>query len=109
MLDDQAVFEQLEVHMDSCEACRKAVAAFALGSKPRAKIDPFARGEGDSVGDRYVIASVLGSGGMGRIVSARDRHLGRTVALKELREQRPELAARFQREALLTARLEHPN
>jgi tetratricopeptide (TPR) repeat protein len=112
MLDDQAVFEQLEVHMDSCEACRKAVAAFALGSKPLAKIDPFSSGEGGvghSVGDRYVITSVLGSGGMGRIVSARDRHLGRMVALKELREQRPELAARFQREALLTARLEHPN
>jgi tetratricopeptide (TPR) repeat protein/tRNA A-37 threonylcarbamoyl transferase component Bud32 len=111
MLDDQAVFAELEVHIDGCEECRKAVAAFALGSKPLAKIDPFASagGMGASLDDRYVIESVLGSGGMGRIVSARDRHLDRTVALKELREQRPELAARFKREALLTARLEHPN
>jgi ABC-type transport system substrate-binding protein len=48
-------------------------------------------------------------GGMGRIVSARDIRLNRTVALKELRVQSPELRARFEREALLTARLEHPS
>ncbi|HEY5948397.1 MAG TPA: ABC transporter substrate-binding protein [Kofleriaceae bacterium] len=48
-------------------------------------------------------------GGMGRIVSARDVRLNRTVALKELRVQSPELRARFEREALLTARLQHPS
>jgi ABC-type transport system substrate-binding protein len=48
-------------------------------------------------------------GGMGRIVSARDVRLDRTVALKELRVQSPELRARFEREALLTARLQHPS
>src|SRR4051812_8337629 len=46
---------------------------------------------------------------MGRIVSARDLRLNRTVAIKELRVQSPELRARFEREALLTARLEHPS
>jgi serine/threonine protein kinase/tetratricopeptide (TPR) repeat protein len=50
----------------------------------------------------------LARGGMGRIVSARDRRLGRAVALKELIHVGPEHAIRFRREALITARLQHP-
>jgi tetratricopeptide (TPR) repeat protein len=57
----------------------------------------------------YADRVALTQGGMGRIVSARDRRLGRRVALKELRDNRPSLRARFEREALLTARLEHPS
>jgi tetratricopeptide (TPR) repeat protein len=47
-------------------------------------------------------------GGMGRIIAARDRRLGRRVAIKELRDPGEGLRARFEREALLTARLQHP-
>jgi serine/threonine protein kinase len=47
-------------------------------------------------------------GGMGRIIAAHDRILGRPVALKELLHADAEHAARFRREALITARLQHP-
>jgi len=48
----------------------------------------------------------LGWGGMGRVTLAHDRWLGREVALKEpLSETDAHL---FQREAIITARLEHP-
>ena len=59
--------------------------------------------------DCFVDRSELKRGGMGRILSARDPRLRRTVAIKELRTDSPELRARFEREALLTARLEHPS
>ena len=55
--------------------------------------------------DRFEIAR----GGMGRIVAARDRRLDRAVALKELCVDLPETRARLEREAFLTARLEHPS
>ena len=51
-------------------------------------------------------AAEIGRGGMGRIVRARDRRLGRAVAIKELLDER--LRARFEREARITARLQHP-
>jgi len=50
----------------------------------------------------------IARGGMGRIVAAEDQRLGRRVALKELLEPAPEMLGRFQREALITARLQHP-
>ena len=60
--------------------------------------------------ERYEFAGELGRGGMGRIVIARDRRLRRPVALKELLTiDRPESVRRFVREALITARLQHPS
>jgi serine/threonine protein kinase/tetratricopeptide (TPR) repeat protein len=50
----------------------------------------------------------IARGGMGRIVAAEDQRLGRRVALKELLEPAPEQLGRFHREALITARLQHP-
>ncbi|MEO8846257.1 MAG: protein kinase [Kofleriaceae bacterium] len=50
----------------------------------------------------------IARGGMGRIVAAEDRRLGRPVALKELIDPNEESITRFQREALITARLQHP-
>jgi tetratricopeptide (TPR) repeat protein len=50
----------------------------------------------------------IARGGMGRIVAAEDRRLGRPVALKELIDPTDENMTRFQREALITARLQHP-
>jgi eukaryotic-like serine/threonine-protein kinase len=58
--------------------------------------------------DHFVLGYELARGGMGRIVTARDRRLGRVVAVKELLNDTPERAARFEREALITARLQHP-
>jgi serine/threonine protein kinase/tetratricopeptide (TPR) repeat protein len=50
----------------------------------------------------------IARGGMGRIVAAEDRRLGRPVALKELLDPAGDQLSRFQREALITARLQHP-
>src|SRR5690349_11140156 len=56
----------------------------------------------------YAVGAELARGGMGRILSARDRRLGRAVAIKELLRAAPEARARFEREARITARLQHP-
>ena len=50
----------------------------------------------------------IARGGMGRIVAAEDQRLGRRVALKQLIEPSGDSVGRFQREALITARLQHP-
>src|SRR5215813_12557875 len=59
--------------------------------------------------DSYEIIGEFARGGLGRILSARDRVLNRPVALKELIHGRGEATHRFLREALTTARLQHPN
>ncbi len=50
--------------------------------------------------------SELARGGMGRITRARDRRLGRDVAIKEVLD--PKMRARFEREVMITAQLQHP-
>jgi eukaryotic-like serine/threonine-protein kinase len=59
-------------------------------------------------GSAYEIGPVFAQGGAGRILMARDRRLNRPVALKELRDTRADTEERFVREALVTARLQHP-
>ncbi|MGE0400253.1 MAG: serine/threonine-protein kinase, partial [Kofleriaceae bacterium] len=58
----------------------------------------------------YNIGDVLGSGGMGEVVVAHDKQIGRDVAIKQLRVEAPgpDIIARFLREARIQARLEHP-
>jgi eukaryotic-like serine/threonine-protein kinase len=60
---------------------------------------------------RYEIQSRLGSGGMAEVLLARDRGLGRLVALKLLAPSLadPTLVERFRREATAIASLNHPN
>jgi Tol biopolymer transport system component len=60
----------------------------------------------------YEITSQLGKGGMGEVFQAKDRKLGRDVAIKVLPEEFAKDAdrvSRFQREAKLLASLNHPN
>jgi serine/threonine protein kinase len=60
----------------------------------------------------YEIIAPLGAGGMGEVYRARDTRLGRNVAVKVLPASvasDPERRARFEREARVAARLEHPN
>ncbi|MFO0758548.1 MAG: bifunctional serine/threonine-protein kinase/formylglycine-generating enzyme family protein [Byssovorax sp.] len=61
---------------------------------------------------RYRMGEPLGVGGVGKVVRARDRVIGRTVALKTIKEDGagpPEEIDRFVLEARITAQLEHPN
>lgn len=58
---------------------------------------------------RYAIAGEFARGGLGRILQATDTRLRRQVALKELLHDDRELESRFLREALVTARLQHPS
>ena len=58
--------------------------------------------------DRYVVLGEHGRGGLGRVSRAHDRELGRDIAIKELISRGDVSEARFLREALITARLEHP-
>ena len=63
------------------------------------------------LGERYTLAHLHATGGIGRVWVARDIQLGRDVALKELRPEHAgstEQWARFLREAQITGQLEHP-
>jgi tRNA A-37 threonylcarbamoyl transferase component Bud32 len=61
---------------------------------------------------RYELLEELGRGGMGIVFKARDRRLGRTVALKRLPDNlksHPKAVELFLREARAAAALNHPN
>ncbi len=62
---------------------------------------------------RYQILSILGQGAMGRVFLAQDPLLKRKVAIKIVQEKAQEASSqameRFQREAEISARLNHPN
>jgi eukaryotic-like serine/threonine-protein kinase len=60
----------------------------------------------------YRVSEQLGRGGMGEVYVADDLNLNRKVALKFLPDAfagDPERMARFEREAMLLASLNHPN
>src|SRR5690606_31284580 len=68
------------------------------------------------VGGDYEIIRMIGSGGMGEVWEARQRRLRRDVAIKRIKNLgddeemiRMEKIRDFTREALISARLEHPN
>ncbi|MCK6503952.1 serine/threonine-protein kinase [Myxococcota bacterium] len=65
-------------------------------------------GGGAAGGPRYEVRAVLGSGGMGDVIAVFDPRLQREVALKTIRPERPDLAARFVQEARITGQLQHP-
>src|SRR6187549_1547178 len=61
--------------------------------------------------DRYRIGAQLGTGGAGTVFRADDERLKRPVAIKVLRagSADPNDRARFEREAMAAARVDHPN
>jgi eukaryotic-like serine/threonine-protein kinase len=66
----------------------------------------------DLIAGRYELEELTGSGGMSRVYVARDRQLGRRVAVKILHERFADdesYVERFRREARAVAQLNHPN
>jgi WD40 repeat protein/serine/threonine protein kinase len=75
-------------------------AASSSPGSPAAPADP----------ERYAVEEEIARGGMGQILRAADRDLGREVAMKVMLEGMDEKArGRFVEEAQVTAQLEHPN
>lgn len=71
--------------------------------------DSTADGNEDSA---YVLIDLIGEGGMGEVWQARQRSLGRPVALKRLRrgsDAPASIVRQFESEARLTGVLDHPN
>src|SRR3954469_875102 len=67
---------------------------------------------GSLLDGRYRVEAILGRGGMGRVYKAEHTSLGRSVAIKVLHTRlggSKEAAQRFQREAMASGRLDHPN
>ncbi|MEZ4240183.1 MAG: serine/threonine-protein kinase [Myxococcota bacterium] len=62
-------------------------------------------------GPRYDGLAELGMGGLGQVLQARDRDIGRRVAIKRMREDRRTHTAfiRFVQEVRTIGRLQHPN
>jgi serine/threonine protein kinase len=105
-----AAAEDLARHLEDCAECRRLADEVEAPDVAEAlRADEAALDFADLIEvepENYLRGKEIGRGGMGRIVRARDRRLGRMVAIKELIDER--LRARFQREARLTARLGHP-
>jgi len=95
------------------------VAETAASTPSIASDATLASGDGQVVGpdrelpdvkdDRYQLGNEVGRGGLGRVLKARDDVLDRPVAVKELLTTDPGSHRRFVREALITARLQHPS
>src|SRR5579885_2329002 len=95
-LDDQERVER-------CATPLRAVAVAATGSRPAGSLR--------SLGD-YELLEEIGRGGMATVYRARQRSLGRTVAVKVIRAADGTArrdAERFRREAELAAHLDHPH
>lgn len=67
---------------------------------------------GLTLAGRWRLEEVLGRGGMGTVYRASELNVGRPVAVKVLHASmvdNPEMVARFEREARVMSRLDHPN
>lgn len=60
-----------------------------------------------TLADRYEDIRFLGEGGMGTVYRGRDPRLGRSVAIKLLKSNDPDLLQRFLQEARSQAKIQH--
>ena len=64
------------------------------------------------LGGRYFMERLIGEGGMGAVYEAEHTHMRKRLAVKVLHPEMgrlPEVVARFEREAMAAAHIEHPN
>jgi len=95
----------IDAHLATCAAC----SAVANTMAPRADVHGDHSTLPAVATSAYALGREVARGGMGRIFAARDLRIGRDVAVKELLGGGGRaLAARFEREARVTARLQHP-
>jgi serine/threonine protein kinase len=67
---------------------------------------------GTVLADRYRLNELVGEGGMGKVYGAEHIHMRKRVAVKVLHRELttvPEVVARFEREAMAAANIDHPN
>jgi serine/threonine-protein kinase len=79
---------------------------------PGDPLRPVSPDRAEGPGERYETRMLLGQGGMGDVTLAHDRLIGRDVALKKLRNDKPDskwVRRRFAREARVQGQLEHPS
>jgi eukaryotic-like serine/threonine-protein kinase len=62
---------------------------------------------GNRIAERYLLERMLGSGGMGEVWQGTDTQLKRPVAVKVMLDRLAD-SERFEREAIIAARLQHP-
>jgi eukaryotic-like serine/threonine-protein kinase len=96
--DDDARF--FRAHLLGCAACREIALEPPVGDAvPLPCVSP----------EVFILGSEIGRGGMGRVLAAHDRRIGRAVAIKEMLDAEPAAMVRFEWEARITARLQHPS
>jgi tetratricopeptide (TPR) repeat protein len=119
--DDERALDVFEILRDR-EPTYPKVATRIEGLRKKLS-ESFRQGASDAFGSvpgatafvaktRYEILDEIGSGGMGRVYRARDRRLGREVALKRMPESlrdHPAAISLFLGEAQAAARMNHPN
>ena len=100
-------------HLSRCDSCRQlaSLAGVQVAAPPDDDLDRMSIVDDAVYTDWTPLPDA--HGGMGQIFRVRDRRLGRFVAIKQLKPGLPEgdraiLVRRFEREARLTARLQHP-
>lgn len=100
---------QLDSVTTTCGACGAVITGGAMDAERAEKVRLRLQ---DGIGAGYKLGDMLGRGGMGIVFQARELALDRDVALKVLAFDpilNPDAYARFEREAKLAARLDHPN
>ena len=106
-----AATDGMEATLDGQSAEAEAIAPTLASADPDGLAQVVRRAAAFPVGDwdRYEFVRLLGRGGMGAVYQARDKRLGRMVALKFITVTSPQTTARFIQEARAQSRLDHPN
>ena len=100
----------IDAHFVECTDCRALLAAMARALFEDTPAPPASHDAALTTVplSHYEVGEELARGGIGRVSRARDTRLGRDIALKEPHREGDHVRARFIREAMITARLEHP-